>query len=47
MLEGITIAAMGRETEEWLEAFGVKVDVRPERAEAKMLLSTLTDRLGV
>ncbi|HOE53448.1 MAG TPA: uroporphyrinogen-III synthase, partial [Methanomassiliicoccales archaeon] len=47
MLEGITIAAMGRETEEWLEAFGVKVDVRPERAEAKMLLSALTDRLGV
>lgn len=47
LLEGLTIAAMGQETKEKLESFGIKVDVVPERAEPSYLLKKLMDHLDV
>lgn len=47
LLEGLTIAAMGQETREKLESFGIKVELVPERAEPSALLRMLMDHLDV
>jgi len=45
LLEGILIAAMGRETKEWLEEYGAKVSLVPERADARSMLISLVSKL--
>lgn len=47
LLEGLTIAAMGQETKEKLESFGVRVDIVPERAEPSALVRDLLNHLGL
>ncbi len=47
LLEGLTIAAIGQETKEKLESFGIKVDLVPERAEPATLLRMLIDHLEI
>lgn len=47
LLEGLTIAAMGHETKEKLESFGIKVDLVPERAEPSALLRELIEHLDI
>ncbi len=47
LLEGLTVAAMGQETREKLESFGIKVDLVPETAEASALLRLIIDHLDV
>jgi uroporphyrinogen-III synthase len=47
LLEGLTIAAMGQETKEKLESFGLQVDLVPERAEPAALLRKLMDHLDI
>jgi len=45
LLEGLTVAAIGRETREALEDYGVKVDLVPDRAGPEELLRQLMTRL--
>ena len=47
LLEGLTIAAMGQETRERLEAYGIEVNVVPEKAEPSALLRKLMGHLDV
>lgn len=39
LLEGLTVAAMGQETKERLEGYGVEVTLMPSRADAKAMLA--------
>lgn len=45
LLEGLTIAAMGAETKEKLEGYGVKVALMPERADAEAMLAMIGSSL--
>lgn len=45
LLEGVAIAAMGRETREFLEGYGAKVSLVPERASAESMVRSLLSRI--
>ncbi len=47
LLEGLVIAAMGAETKEKLESYGLKVDLVPDKAEPAALIRMLLDHLEV
>lgn len=47
LLEGLVIAAMGQETKEKLESFGIKVNLVPEKAEPSALLRKLMEHLDI
>ena len=45
LLEGVAVAAMGRETRERLEEYGVHVSLVPERAHAESMLRLLVSKV--
>lgn len=45
LLEGVAVAAMGRETRERLEEYGVHVSLVPERADAESMLRLLVSKV--
>lgn len=45
LMEGVTVAAMGRETREFLEENGVKVALVPEKASAESMVRTLVSHI--
>jgi len=47
LMEGITLAAMGPETREKLEEFGMKVELMPNKAHPAELMSTLVKHLDL
>lgn len=44
-LEGVAIAAMGRETREFLEEYGIKVALVPEKARAEQMVRMLVSHI--
>jgi uroporphyrinogen-III synthase len=47
LMEGVTVAAMGPETREKLEEFGVKVELVPNRAHPAELMGALVEQLNL
>jgi uroporphyrinogen-III synthase len=45
MLENVTVTAMGRETREFLEEYGVKVALVPEKASAESMVRMLVSHI--
>ncbi len=45
LLEGVTIAAMGKETKEKLEGYGLKVSLMPSKADAGSMLALVLSHL--